>query len=119
MVFPLREGGFRDTEDVEMNQTFTIQLDLQTLVVWAIVGLIAGFLASRLTMGHGAGIVGDVIIGVLGAVLGGFLADFFGVHVVVVGQPIISQVIVAFVGAVILLMILRVFGLGGRRREAA
>lgn len=101
-----------------MNRTITIQLDLYTILVWAVVGLVSGFLASRLTLGRGMGIVGDMIVGILGGVIGGVLADFFGVHIIVVGYPIISQMVVAFIGAVILLLILRVFGLRAPRQRA-
>jgi uncharacterized membrane protein YeaQ/YmgE (transglycosylase-associated protein family) len=95
----------------------TLQLDVQSLLVWIVVGLVAGFLAGRVMLGHGLGIAADVVVGILGAVIGGLLAAEFGVQVVVPGHPIISEVIVAFLGALILLFLLRLFfGMGRRRR---
>jgi uncharacterized membrane protein YeaQ/YmgE (transglycosylase-associated protein family) len=91
-----------------------IQLDLYTLGLWIVVGLIAGFLASRAMFGHGMGLVGDVVVGIIGAIIGGFLAAHFGINVSVVGHPIISEIIVAFFGALLMLLILRLFGAGRR-----
>ena len=55
---------------------------------------------------------------IIGALLGGFLAGFFGVQVVVPGHAIITQILIALFGSLILLLILRVLGLGRRRRLA-
>lgn len=96
-----------------------LNLDWQTVLIWAIVGLIAGFLASHVMLGHGMGLVGDAIIGVIGGIGGNLLASAFNVSFAITGHPIISQIIIAFFGAVILLMILRLFGMGrgwSRRR---
>jgi len=78
--------------------------------------LVAGFLASHLALGHGLGVIGDTVIGILGAVIGGFLAAVFHVGIAVVGHPIISAMIIAFIGAAVLLLIVRMFGGGARRR---
>jgi uncharacterized membrane protein YeaQ/YmgE (transglycosylase-associated protein family) len=94
----------------------TVVLDLQSILVWIVVGLIAGLLASRLMLGHGLGLVADIVVGILGALIGGFLAGYFGVVVLVPGHPVISAIIVAFLGAMLLLLVLRMFGLGRRRR---
>ena len=91
-------------------------MDVQSLLVWIVVGLVAGFLAGRVMLGHGLGIAADVVVGILGAVLGGLLAGEFGVQVIVPGHPIISEMIIAFFGALILLFLLRLVGLGRRRR---
>ena len=95
--------------------TFNLQLD--TLLVWMLVGLVAGFFASHAMLGHGMGIIADILVGVAGAIIGGFLASYFNVHVAISGHPIISEMIVAFVGALILLLVLRLFGFGGERRR--
>src|SRR5437660_6440546 len=94
-------------------------LDLDTILVWLLVGLVAGFLASRVALGHGLGLFGDIIVGIIGAFLGGFLAAVFHVNVQIVGHPIISEMIVAFAGAVLLLLIVRLFGGAGTRRRAS
>jgi uncharacterized membrane protein YeaQ/YmgE (transglycosylase-associated protein family) len=90
----------------------TINLDWQTVLIWAFVGLIAGFLASHVMLGHGMGLFGDIIIGVIGGIGANLLANYFNVHLAIAGHPIISDIIIAFFGAVILLMILRLFGMG-------
>jgi len=95
-----------------------VNLQLDTLLVWVLVGLVAGFLASRVMLGHGMGIIGDVVVGIIGAVLGGYLSNYFDVRLTISGHPIISEMIIAFFGALILLLVLRLFGLGGYDRRA-
>lgn len=101
---------------VQIN-TLSFQFDGVTLLVWAAVGLVAGFLASRVMLGHGMGLVGDLVVGIVGAFIGGYLARLLGVSVTVTGLPIVSQIIIAFVGAFLLLLLLRLFGLGRSRRR--
>lgn len=77
------------------------------ILAWIIVGLIAGWLAGMVMKGGGYGVVGDLIIGIIGALLGGFLASaVFGIPDAVNGLNITS-IVVAFIGAVILVAILR------------
>jgi uncharacterized membrane protein YeaQ/YmgE (transglycosylase-associated protein family) len=95
--------------------TFNINLSWQTILIWAVVGFIAGFLASHVMLGHGMGLIGDLIVGIVGGIGANLLANYFNVHFSVAGHPIISQIIIAFFGAVILLMILRLFGMGRGR----
>ena len=100
--------------------TLNVNLDWQTILIWAIVGFIAGFLASHVMLGHGMGLIGDLIVGIIGGIGANLLANYFNVHFAISGHPIISQIIIAFFGAVILLMILRLFGMGrGRSRARA
>lgn len=95
-----------------------MSLDLFNLVVWIVVGVVAGFLASRLALGHGLGLLGNLVIGVLGAVLGNIVVSFAGLPIAIGGQPVISEIVVAAIGAAILLIVLRGVGLGrGRRRR--
>jgi uncharacterized membrane protein YeaQ/YmgE (transglycosylase-associated protein family) len=89
-----------------------IHLNVDTVIIWVLVGLAAGALASRVALGHDLGLFGDIIAGVLGAFLGGVLAVIFKVNFTVAGHPIISEIVIAFVGAVILLFVLRIFGFG-------
>jgi uncharacterized membrane protein YeaQ/YmgE (transglycosylase-associated protein family) len=84
---------------------------LENIVVLIVVGLVAGFLASRVVLGHGRGWFWDIIIGILGALLGSWLAGL--VHISI-GYGIFGQIIIAFVGAVILLLIWR--ALFGRKK---
>jgi uncharacterized membrane protein YeaQ/YmgE (transglycosylase-associated protein family) len=97
----------------------TLSLDLETVLIWVMVGLVAGFLASHLALGHGLGVFWDVVVGILGALFGGIvLAGIFHISVGIVGHPIISAMIMAFIGAAILLLIVRLFA-GGRYRRRA
>jgi uncharacterized membrane protein YeaQ/YmgE (transglycosylase-associated protein family) len=95
-----------------------ITFDWDTIVIWILVGLVAGFLASHVALGRGLGVVGDTVVGILGAIIGGFLAAIFHVSIVLVGHKIISAMIVAFIGAAILLMVVRMFGGGARKRAS-
>src|SRR5258706_15132226 len=95
-----------------------LHLDFDTILVWILVGLVAGFFASHLALGHGLGIVGDVIAGVVGALVGGFLAGVFHWSITIVGHPILSAVAMAFIGAVGVLMVVRLFAASGGRRRA-
>jgi uncharacterized membrane protein YeaQ/YmgE (transglycosylase-associated protein family) len=79
---------------------------------WLVVGVVAGFLARYVVPGEGpGGIVGDLIVGVVGAILGGWIFNVLG-HAGATGINLYS-IFVAFVGAVVLLFILR--ALTGRR----
>ena len=82
------------------------------ILSWLIVGLIAGWLAGQV-MGSRFGLVGDIIIGIIGALVGGYLASVLLNMPDVVNGINIGSIVVAFVGAVILLFVLR--ALGGRR----
>jgi uncharacterized membrane protein YeaQ/YmgE (transglycosylase-associated protein family) len=84
------------------------------ILAWIVVGLVAGWLASQVMRGGGYGLIGDIIVGVVGAVIGGFLAGtLFNIPDAVNGINVTS-ILVAFIGAVILIAILR--AVGGRRR---
>ncbi len=74
------------------------------LLWFLLVGLIAGWLAGKVMKGRGFGVVGDMIVGVIGALIGGWLFGQLGIGI---GYGIIGSIIVAFVGAVILLFLLR------------
>ena len=84
------------------------------ILAWIIVGLIAGWLASQVMRGGGYGLIGDIIVGIVGAVIGGFLAATFLNMPDAVNGINVTSILVAFVGAVILLAILR--AVGSRRR---
>jgi uncharacterized membrane protein YeaQ/YmgE (transglycosylase-associated protein family) len=93
----------------------SVTFDPGSILVWALIGLIAGFLASKVMTGHGKGIVADVVIGIIGAVAGGFLARYLGVTTAVTSHSILVEIVIAFAGAVILLAVLRLAGFGKRR----
>ena len=79
-------------------------MDAQTLIIWLIVGAIAGWLAGMVVKGGGYGLIGDIIVGIVGAFIAGWLLPRVGI---VIGGGIIAAIINAFIGAVILLLLLR------------
>jgi len=87
-------------------------VELGGIIVWIIVGAIAGFLASKVLTGKGMGLIWDIVVGILGAFLGGWLAGLAHISV----TNILVQIVVAFVGAVILLIIFRAVVGRGRMR---
>ena len=88
-------------------------MTLETLVIWIVIGLIAGWLASTL-VGGGFGLVGDIIVGVVGAFVGGWLFRALNVRVPFGG--IAGSIFVAFIGATVLLLLLRLVSRGRGRR---
>jgi uncharacterized membrane protein YeaQ/YmgE (transglycosylase-associated protein family) len=86
------------------------------IIAWIVVGIIAGFLAKAVVPGQGpGGVLGDLIVGIVGALIGGWLFNLFG-HVGATGINLWS-ILVAFIGSVVLLWIIR--ALTGRRLPAA
>ena len=84
------------------------------ILAWIVVGLIAGWLASQVMRGGSYGLIGDIIVGIVGAVIGGYLARQLNIPGAAVTGINVTSVLVAFVGAVILIAILRL--VSGRRR---
>ena len=83
----------------------------ESLLVIIIVGIIAGWLAGLIVRGGGFGIIGDLIIGIVGAFIGNYLLAQFHIHF---GTGIVGAVINATIGAVVLLFIIRLIsGFGG------
>jgi len=73
--------------------------------VWfIIVGLIAGWLAGVIMKGGGYGVVGDIVVGIVGALIGGWLFSTMGVST---GGGLLGAIIVALVGAIVLIFLLR------------
>jgi uncharacterized membrane protein YeaQ/YmgE (transglycosylase-associated protein family) len=81
-------------------------MSVETLLLWAVIGLIAGWLAS-VVVGGALGLVGDIVVGVIGAFLGGIL--FRQLHIAVPFGGLPGTIFVAFIGAVVLLALLRLF----------
>ncbi len=78
------------------------------ILSWIVVGLIAGFLAGVVVKGGGFGLIGDIIVGVVGGLLGGWIATTF-LHIGGMSGINLGSILIAFGGAVILLLILRLF----------
>ncbi len=79
-------------------------MDTQSLILFLVIGLVAGWLASRILKRKGFGLIGDLIIGVIGAILGGWLFGFLGITI----GGIVGSLVTALVGAIVFLYILRI-----------
>ncbi|MGJ4926756.1 GlsB/YeaQ/YmgE family stress response membrane protein [Bradyrhizobium sp. HKCCYLS2038] len=81
------------------------------ILVILFVGLIAGWLAGKIVRGTGFGLIGDIVIGVLGAFVASFLFPRLGVHL---GTGLVSEIVYSALGAIILLLVVRLVRTGGR-----
>lgn len=89
-----------------------LNLDPGSWLAWIVVGLIAGAIAARVVAGRGFGCIADIVVGVAGAILGGFLLSaLFGASGTV---GFWGSLVVAFIGATVLLAILKLVSGGGR-----
>lgn len=75
-----------------------------SLLYFLLVGLIAGWLAGVLVKGGGMGVVGDMVVGVIGALLGGWMFGLLGLST---GSGLIGSIITATIGAIVFILILR------------
>jgi uncharacterized membrane protein YeaQ/YmgE (transglycosylase-associated protein family) len=73
----------------------------QSIIAWIIIGAIAGWLAGQLVKGYGFGVVGNIIVGILGAAIAGFLAPRLGLYT----ESTVGNIVAATLGAIILLFI--------------
>jgi uncharacterized membrane protein YeaQ/YmgE (transglycosylase-associated protein family) len=72
--------------------------------IWLVIGAIAGWLASLIVKGGGLGLIGDIIVGLVGAVIAGYLLPRVGVYI---GAGFVPEVINAVIGAIVLLVVAR------------
>lgn len=91
-----------------------MHLSNESILVILFVGIIAGWLAGSVMEGGGFGLIGDLIVGLIGAFIGDWLLPRLGLHL---GTGTLSLILNAFIGAVVLLLLLRLVSGGwGRRR---
>jgi uncharacterized membrane protein YeaQ/YmgE (transglycosylase-associated protein family) len=83
-----------------------MNMDAKSIVVWIIIGLIAGWLAS-IVVGSGGGLIGYIIAGLIGSVVGGFLANLLNIRLNI-GNAFVEQIIIAFLGAIVVLIIAQI-----------
>ena len=88
-----------------------MQMSGQGLLVILFVGLVAGWLAGKIVRGAGFGIIGDILVGIAGALVASFLFPKLGIHL---GTGLVSNIIYSAIGAVVLLLIVRLLRTGGR-----
>jgi uncharacterized membrane protein YeaQ/YmgE (transglycosylase-associated protein family) len=86
-------------------------LSNEGILVILFVGLIAGWLAGKIVRGTGFGLIGDIVIGIAGALVASFLFPKLGIHL---GTGLVSEIIYSAIGAVVLLLIVRLVRTGGR-----
>jgi uncharacterized membrane protein YeaQ/YmgE (transglycosylase-associated protein family) len=84
------------------------------ILSWIVLGLVAGWLAGQFMKGGGYGLIGDIVLGIVGAIVGGFLTGLL------LGRDMISgfnleSIVVAFIGAIILIAVSRAFTRGRAR----
>ena len=79
-------------------------MSAETLIIWLLVGAVAGWLAGLIVKGYGFGLVGNIVVGIVGSFIGGLLFPRFGLFT---GDGILGTILGATVGAVILLLLLR------------
>jgi uncharacterized membrane protein YeaQ/YmgE (transglycosylase-associated protein family) len=79
-------------------------MGIESLLVFLIVGAIAGWLAGLIVKGFGFGLIGNIVVGIVGALIAGWLLPRLGI---IIGGGIVADVINAVIGAVILLLIIR------------
>ena len=79
-------------------------MHVQALIIWLIVGAIAGWLAGMVVKGGGYGLIGDIVVGIIGGFIAGWLLPRLGI---VIGGGFIAAIINSFIGAIILLVALR------------
>jgi uncharacterized membrane protein YeaQ/YmgE (transglycosylase-associated protein family) len=77
---------------------------IESLIIFVIVGVAAGWLAGQIVRGGGFGLVGDLVVGIVGAVIAGWLFPMLGVSL---GGGILAAIISSAIGAIILLVIVR------------
>ena len=78
-------------------------MGIDSIIVWLVVGAIAGWLAGLIVKGAGFGLLGNIVIGIIGAVVAGWLLPTLGVHL---GTGIIAAIIDSAIGGVVVLVIL-------------
>ena len=86
-------------------------LSNESLLVILFVGLIAGWLAGKIVRGTGFGLIGDIVIGIAGALVASFVFPRLGIHL---GIGLLAKIIDSAIGAVVLLLIVRLVRTGGR-----
>ena len=78
-------------------------MDLTSLIIWIVIGAVAGWLAGKIMKGGGFGLLGNIIIGIIGAFIGGFVFGLLGIT----AGGIFGSIVMATIGAILLLYIIK------------
>ena len=88
-----------------------MRLSNESILVILFVGLVAGWLAGKIVRGTGFGIIGDILVGIAGALIASFIFPKLGIHL---GTGLVSEIIYSTIGAIVLLLVVRLIRGGGR-----
>jgi uncharacterized membrane protein YeaQ/YmgE (transglycosylase-associated protein family) len=88
-----------------------MRLSNESILVILFVGLVAGWLAGKIVRGTGFGIIGDILVGIAGALIASFIFPKLGIHL---GTGLVSEIIYSAIGAILLLLVVRLLRGGGR-----
>jgi len=88
-----------------------MRLSNESILVILFVGLVAGWLAGKIVRGTGFGIIGDILVGIAGALIASFIFPKLGIHL---GTGLLSEIIYSAIGAIVLLLVVRLIRGGGR-----
>jgi uncharacterized membrane protein YeaQ/YmgE (transglycosylase-associated protein family) len=94
----------RRTANTACSEKRISAMSVESLIIWLVIGAVAGWIAGAIVKGGGFGLIGDIIVGIVGAFIGGWLAGVLGIHI---GGGIIATIITATAGAVVLLLLVR------------
>jgi uncharacterized membrane protein YeaQ/YmgE (transglycosylase-associated protein family) len=81
-------------------------MSIEALIIWLVVGAIAGWAAGQIMKGYGFGLIGNIVVGIIGAVIAGWLLPRLGIAI---GGGFVASIINAIIGAVIFLFIVGLF----------
>jgi uncharacterized membrane protein YeaQ/YmgE (transglycosylase-associated protein family) len=81
-------------------------MTIEALIIWLVIGAVAGWLAGQIVKGYGFGLVGNIVVGIIGALIAGWLLPLIGFAL---GGGIIAAIINAVIGAIILLFVVGLF----------
>ncbi|MGS1014669.1 GlsB/YeaQ/YmgE family stress response membrane protein [Rhodanobacter sp. UC4437_H4] len=97
-------GGARNVIDLFLSHQ-EFMMTATALIIFLLIGAIAGWLAGLLVRGFGFGLLGNIVIGIVGALLAGWLLPALGVSFMIIG-PIVTSIVYAMIGAIVLLVII-------------
>lgn len=83
-------------------------MTLTGLLIFLLIGAIAGWLAGLVVRGFGFGLIGNIVVGIIGALVAGWLLPTLGIGFMVV-NPLVTSIIYAMIGAIVLLVIIGLF----------
>ena len=105
-IIPQQEFGSAKLATVQRRET---AMTIEGLIIWLVIGAVAGWLAGQIVKGYGFGLVGNIVAGIIGALIAGWLLPRIGFAL---GGSIIADIINAVIGAVILLFVIGLFKKG-------